>query len=496
MINLYDGKITDLIQNPLKYNPETVAISYAIQQEKRRIIDRAKGTRTLALIDELPEKILDVLAVELRTPFYQGDFSIESKRALIKDTLIFYTYMGTPEAVNRMLSAVFPGSYIEEWFYYGGDPYHFQVILETSGIRETAKISTIRRAVQKVKRLTAHMDGLIFQCNIGIVIGTHGQGYKYRSAWPGRTWNGTVPWRDMRGGLEHEELEIETHAAGHSYNAPLNGTQPWRDMRGGLEHSQVEAETNGHGWLYDSEFTGRPEAGTVPWRSTEGGCAHGEVEAGTEAGAFAYTSPAAGVEPYRSTRPAFQDETLEAGAKGQGYSYRSEAAGRIEAGTEPQRSTGAGTGDGDIEVQAETQGFHFSAPLAGTEPKRATTAALRQQDLGIEADGQGHPYHATLAGQAEAGTVPKRAQGAALGVGELQIDAAAQGYTYAVPTAGQVEAGTHPDRETGGTAQDGAFFTTAEAEGFRYKTPICGTFYCKSKQGGGLIAYHRRNRGV
>jgi P2-related tail formation protein len=458
MINLYDGQITDLVQNPLKYNPETIAIGYAIQQEKRRIIDRANGTRTLALIDELPEKILDVLAVELRTPFYQGDFSIESKRALIKDTLIFYTYMGTPEAVNRMLSAVFPGSYIEEWFYYGGEPYHFQVILETSGIRETAQISTIRRAIQKVKRLTAHMDGLIFQCNIGIVIGTHGQGYKYRSAWPGRTWNGTVPWRDMRGGLEHEELEIETDAAGHAYKVPMNGTQPWRDMRGGLEHSQVKAETHGHGWLYDSEFTGRPEAGTVPWRNTEAGHAHGEVEAGTDAGAFAYTSPAAGVEPYRSTRPACQDETLEAETKGRGYSYRSEAAGRIEAGTEPQHNTGAGIGDGGIEVHAETQDFHFFAPLAGTEPKRATTAALREHDLGIEAGGQGHPYHTTLAGQ--------------------------------------VEAGTHPDRETGGTAQDGAFFTTAEAEGFRYKTPICGTFYCKSKQGGGLIAYHRRNRGV
>lgn len=496
MINLYDGQITDLVQNSLKYNPETIAIAYAVQQEKRRIMDRAKGTRTLALIDELPEHILDILAVELRTPFYQGDFSIKSKRALIKDTLIFYTYMGTPEAVNRMLSAVFPGSYIEEWFYYGGGAYHFQVILETSGIRETAKISTIRRAIQKVKRLTAHMDGLIFQCNIGIVIDTHGQGYKYRSAWPGRTWNGAVPWRDMRGGLEHEELEIETDAAGHPYKAPMNGTQPWRDMRGGLEHSGIEVDTHGHGCPYASEFTGRPEAGTVPWRNTEGGYAHGEVEAGTEAGAFPYMSPAAGVEPYRSTRPAYQDETLEAGTKGQGYGYHSEAAGRVEAGTTPQRSTGAGIGNAGIEVEAETQDFHFSAPLAGTEPKRSTPAALREHDLALDTEGRGHPYHATLAGQVEAGTTPQRSQGAALGADELQIAATAQGYTYATLSTGQVEAGTHPGRDTGGAARDGAFFATAEAEGYRYKTPMCGAFYCKSKQGGGLIAYHRRNRGV
>lgn len=494
MIKLYDGQITDLFQNGAKYNPEVQAIAYALQVEKRRIMDRVHGTRTLALIDELPEKILDVLAVELRTPFYQGDFSIESKRALIRDTLIFYTYMGTPESVNRMLSAVFPGSYIEEWFYYGGEPYHFQVILETSGIRETANLSAIRRAIKKVKRLTAHMDGMIYQCNIGIVIGTHGQGYKYRSAWPGRTWNGTVPWRDMRGGWEHEELEIETHAAGHPYNAPLNGTQPWRDMRGGLEHSRLEVDTHGHGWPYDSEFTGRPEAGTVPWRSTEGGHSHGELEIEPETGDFPYTAPAAGAEPYRSTRPALQNEALEAGTKGQGFSYHSEAAGQVEAGTVPQRSTGAGTEDSGMEVEAETQSFSFAAPMAGTEPKRATPAALREHGLGVEADGQGHPYHTALAGQAEAGTIPQRAQSAARDDGQLQIDAAAQGYPYDVPSAGQAKTGTHPVRGTGGTEQDGAFFTQAEAEGFRYKTPICGTSYCKSKQGGGLFAYDQRNR--
>lgn len=496
MIKLYDGQMTDLFQNSAKYNPETIATAYAIQVEKRRIMDRVHGTRTLALIDELPEKILDVLAVELRTPFYQDDFGIEAKRALIKDTLIFYTYMGTPEAVNRMLSAVFPGSYIEEWFYYGGEPYHFQVILETSRFRETANISTIRRAIKKVKRLTAHMDGLIYQCNIGIVIGTHGQGYKYRSAWPGRTWNGTQPWRDMRGGWEHEELEIESHGAGHPYNSPLNGTQPWRDMRGGLEHSRIEVDTHGHGWPYSSEFTGRPEAGTVPWRNMEGGYAHGEVEVDTDADGFSYTSPAAGTEPYRSTRPAFQDEALEAGTKGQGYRYHSEATGRVEAGTDPYRSTAPGIGDSGVEIETEAQDFHFSASLAGTEPQRATSAALREHGLGLETDGQGHRYHTTLAGQHEAGTTPQRAQSAALGDGELQIAAAAHGYPYAARSAGQVEAGTYPVRDTGGGEQSGAFFTQAEAEGFRYTTPICGTSYCKSKQGGGLIAYTRRNRGV
>ena len=91
MTNLYDGQITDLLQNGARYNPEIQALAYAVRMEKRRIIERALQTRTLAMIDELPESILDILAVELRTPFYQGDFSIGAKRELIKGTLIFYT---------------------------------------------------------------------------------------------------------------------------------------------------------------------------------------------------------------------------------------------------------------------------------------------------------------------------------------------------------------------------------------------------------------------
>ena len=161
MIKLYDGQISDLIANGAKYNPEIKAISYAVLKEKQRIIDQAQKTRALALIDELSEQILDILAVELRTPFYQEDFTIMTKRELIKDTLFFYTYMGTPEAVNRMLSAVSPGSCIKEWFEYGGKPYCFRAEINTD-ISVNVDIRKIVRTINTYKRLSAHMDALCF----------------------------------------------------------------------------------------------------------------------------------------------------------------------------------------------------------------------------------------------------------------------------------------------------------------------------------------------
>lgn len=71
MINIHDGQITDLLSNSLRHNPETIAIAYAVLQEKLRILALAERTRLMAAVDSLEERILDYLAVELRTPAYE-----------------------------------------------------------------------------------------------------------------------------------------------------------------------------------------------------------------------------------------------------------------------------------------------------------------------------------------------------------------------------------------------------------------------------------------
>lgn len=44
----------------------------------------------------VPEKVLDLLAVELRTPSYDENFSIKVKRTLIAESLLFYAADGHP----------------------------------------------------------------------------------------------------------------------------------------------------------------------------------------------------------------------------------------------------------------------------------------------------------------------------------------------------------------------------------------------------------------
>ena len=168
MTSLYDGLVSDLLQNSEKYNPEAQAISYAILQEKQRIMDEAQHTRTMAVIDLLPEQILDVLAVEMRTPAYNEDFPIETKRTLIKGTLAFYAKLGTPSAVNWIIRSVFGNGSVEEWFTYGGEPHHVRVRVKNDGtFRSLDVLDDFMRLVFAVKRLSSWFEEIIVETDLG-----------------------------------------------------------------------------------------------------------------------------------------------------------------------------------------------------------------------------------------------------------------------------------------------------------------------------------------
>jgi len=161
MINIHDGQITDLLRNSLRHNPETIAIAYAVLQEKRRILALVERTRLMAAVDSLEERILDYLAVELRTPAYEDSLPLETKRTLIKGTLPYYASLGTPAAVDWVIKAVFGNGGIDEWFNYGGEPHHFQVNIPIAGMITPKMMEELRRMIASVKRLTSWLDSII-----------------------------------------------------------------------------------------------------------------------------------------------------------------------------------------------------------------------------------------------------------------------------------------------------------------------------------------------
>lgn len=387
----------------LRKDASVVALAEATAEVLARRLAEIDRVRIFSNIDHLDEPLLDVLAYDLKVDWYDYNYPIEAKRAVIKSSILVHKRLGTVYAVKSALGSVYPNSEVEEWFNYGGEPFHFQIVLNTAQSRAPAEFFSIKRTVDYYKRFSAHMDGVIFQCSIGIVIQTESHGYRYRTTWAGRHYNGTVPWRDMRGGLGDARLDMGISAAGYAYEAPANGTQPWRNTPGGVGHSRLDVRSGAHGWPYISELSGQVESGTTPWRKTGGGAAHEELEVDAAAAGAAFHSPAAGTRPYRTTFPGLEDGKIEVEARARGFPYVSVGPGEIEAGMAPYRATGAAMDDDSLEVGADAQGFLYAVPStgrqeSGTFPDRETGGEALAGAFFTQAEAEGFHYKVTMCG--------------------------------------------------------------------------------------------------
>ncbi len=95
-----------------------------------KVYDQRWKAAIYSRIDDLDEAVLDILAVDLKIDWYDFDAKIDVKRRVVMDSWYIHHRMGTRSAVETAISDVYPHSIVEEWFEYGGDPYHFRVVLD------------------------------------------------------------------------------------------------------------------------------------------------------------------------------------------------------------------------------------------------------------------------------------------------------------------------------------------------------------------------------
>lgn len=158
MISLYDSSIKDIVPDNFKSSPEVQALSYAVQRMNQKLMNYARRVCIVTAIDELPEDIVDLLAVELRAQYYTSDLSIETKRKLVASTLLWYMIAGTPAAVEELIQIVFGVGNVTEWFDYEdgpGEPGTFDI--ETSATLTPGMIEDFTSMIMKVKNTRSHL---------------------------------------------------------------------------------------------------------------------------------------------------------------------------------------------------------------------------------------------------------------------------------------------------------------------------------------------------
>ncbi len=164
MISYYDGQLADIFPSNISMSEEVQALSYALQQATQLLYRYSQRLYIYDNLDRQPEEVIDLLASELRTQYYRSDMELETKRRLVKNTLIWYMSAGTPAAVEELVTNVFGSGDVQEWFEYGGKPYCF--LVSTDVHMDPESMAEFSRMIRKVKNTRSHLEALEFRRNL------------------------------------------------------------------------------------------------------------------------------------------------------------------------------------------------------------------------------------------------------------------------------------------------------------------------------------------
>lgn len=119
---------------PLALQNDSAMLALAtVVANEVEIFDGQSGSLLLySDIDDLPGKLLDILATDFKIDWWDSDRSLDEKREMFKRSFYVHRHAGAKDAVAAGVSAIYADARLEEWWQYGGKPYHFRLIISLS----------------------------------------------------------------------------------------------------------------------------------------------------------------------------------------------------------------------------------------------------------------------------------------------------------------------------------------------------------------------------
>lgn len=169
MIKYSESELTDLLPSSIKEDTDIQAISYALRMAVQKLITFSKRTRLSGDIDQISEDILDLMAVELQTQYYDRSLDLETKRNLVKNTMQWHAKAGTPSAVEELAKVVFGVGEVVEWFDF--DPGEGEIVpgqfdIETNAVMTAQMAEDFTKIIRKVKNASSHLRRVLIRRSI------------------------------------------------------------------------------------------------------------------------------------------------------------------------------------------------------------------------------------------------------------------------------------------------------------------------------------------
>ena len=165
MKDLYSLSLNDIAPQNIAQDQQVSSLITAIDPELQELSRASLEPLILARIDELPETIIDLLAWQLHTDFYDLAGTLDMKRQAVKNSILWHMHKGTVWAIKEALRQVDISAEFVHWHDTGGIPYTFDLSAIVTGdfYRTKGKDklqASIRRAVEESKAARSLMSSL------------------------------------------------------------------------------------------------------------------------------------------------------------------------------------------------------------------------------------------------------------------------------------------------------------------------------------------------
>lgn len=131
MRRMFEVDITKSVPRFILMDKNGYALAKAIEAALQYMNDTIeKGVKCISDYDEMPEWRLDELAWELNVEWYDYTYPVSMKRRIIRQCAQDKKINGTKAAVLSVLRSIYDDVTLQEWFEYGGEPYHFRLEME------------------------------------------------------------------------------------------------------------------------------------------------------------------------------------------------------------------------------------------------------------------------------------------------------------------------------------------------------------------------------
>lgn len=173
-MKLKDIQLEHLLPLFMQQDPANVAMAQAASEALQVIAQEVRKLSTFDALDLLNTQELDALADELKVLWYDKSLTDEQKRVLLLQSDHVYMKLGTVQAVQDVVTAVFGEAKVEEFFTYGGNPHYFRIEVKSASALSQENEAKLLRTLEIVKRKSQWLEKIYantitnFPLNVGM----------------------------------------------------------------------------------------------------------------------------------------------------------------------------------------------------------------------------------------------------------------------------------------------------------------------------------------